>query len=238
MTRGRFTGTLIATLLAGLSAAGCCQDQDRQIKDLTAENLKLKNDVKSFQDQVALANKAETDALARADGKDSDLLNKDMEIKSLRDQLAKKAPSPAGDGSKTANGWISQTFGDSVTLGSDILFASGKATLTAAGKGHLDKIIADIKGTYANRPIRVYGHTDSDPIKKSDWQDNLELSANRAMAVTRYLMDKGIKSAYVETIAMSEWHPEGKDKAKNRRVEIFAVKALPGGPSESKSTTP
>ncbi len=236
MTSGKLT--LIAALLTGLSAAGCCQDQDNKIKELNLQNAKLNNDVKAYQDQVAAANKSEADAIARADAKDADLMNKDMEIRSLKDQLTKKGPSPSGDGSKTATGWIAQTFGDSVTVGSDILFGSGKAALTPAGKQHLDKIIHDIRTSYANRPIRIYGHTDSDPIKKSDWQDNLELSGNRAMAVTRYLIDKGVKAAYVETIAMSEWHPEGKDKTKNRRVEIFAVKALPGGPSESKSTNP
>ncbi len=233
MTSGKISA--LALLLAALSAAGCCQEQDKTIAELRATNSKLTADNEAFKAQVAAANKSEADALARADDKDVQLANKEMENKSLRDQLNKKTPSATGDGSKTATDWISSTFGDTITLDSDVLFGSGKDTLTATGKQHLDKVARDIKTTYAGRPIRVYGHTDSDPIKRSGWDDNLELSANRAMTVTRYLVKQGVKAAFIETIAMDQYHPRStKDKAKNRRVEIFAVKSLPGGPPEPK----
>jgi outer membrane protein OmpA-like peptidoglycan-associated protein len=48
------------------------------------------------------------------------------------------------------------------------------------------------------------------------------------MAVTRYLVVKGVKADSIETIAMGETHPlasnSGAAKAKNRRVEIIVIK--------------
>ena len=63
---------------------------------------------------------------------------------------------------------------------------------------------------------------------KAKWDDNLDLSANRAMAVTRYLTGKGLDSAMIETVGMGAAQPvasnSSKDgKARNRRVEIYAV---------------
>ena len=120
---------------------------------------------------------------------------------------------------------------DRVILGSDILFASGQATLTTAGKKAIDEIAKDLTSRYAGQLVRVYGYTDSDPIKRSKklWKDNLDLSANRAMAVPRYLISRGIKADRIETIAMGATHYVAANstkaaKAKNRRVEIFVIK--------------
>jgi flagellar motor protein MotB len=79
--------------------------------------------------------------------------------------------------------------------------------------------------------VQVYGFTDNDPIVKTKklWEDNLDLSANRAMMVTRELIRHGIAANRVETIAMGSTHPVASNsdkagKAKNRRVEIVAIK--------------
>jgi chemotaxis protein MotB len=79
--------------------------------------------------------------------------------------------------------------------------------------------------------VRVMGYTDSDPIVKTKnlWKDNLDLSANRAMEVTRHLWSKGISAEHIETVAMGATHFMGPNttkagKAGNRRVEISVVK--------------
>ena len=54
-------------------------------------------------------------------------------------------------------------------------------------------------------PVDVFCvYTDNDPIRKSRklWKDNLELSANRAMDVSRELHRRGIEPDRVETIAI------------------------------------
>ena len=103
--------------------------------------------------------------------------------------------------------------------------------MTRTGKNALSRIVRDIKNSYPNLPVRVYGYTDSDPIKKSKrrWKDNLDLSANRAMAVTRYLIDNGVPKANIETIAMGDSNFVASNKtragkAKNRRVDIMVVR--------------
>ena len=74
-----------------------------------------------------------------------------------------------------------------VTLQNTILFSSGQATLKRATSTELDHTQSVLRQKYPNNPIDVVGHTDTDPIKKSKWKDNLELSAQRALTVVRYL---------------------------------------------------
>ena len=111
----------------------------------------------------------------------------------------------------------------------DILFAAGKASLSNRGKRALGAVVTSLTSQYAGHLIRVYGHTDSDPIKKSKWKSNLELSSHRAKAVKRYLVSKGVPAGNIETIAMGAKRPVADNrtsagKARNRRVEIEVVK--------------
>jgi chemotaxis protein MotB len=106
-----------------------------------------------------------------------------------------------------------------------ILFDSGKATLKSATSKELDKILSVIKQKYASKEIDVVGHTDTDPIVKSSWKDNWELSAQRALSVTRYLIEHGIPEKQVRADACGSARPvasnaSAEGKAKNRRVEI------------------
>jgi chemotaxis protein MotB len=112
-----------------------------------------------------------------------------------------------------------------VTLDNTILFASGAATLKSATSNELNHILSVLKSKYAGRRIDVVGHTDTDPIKKSKWADNWELSAQRALSVTRYLVDKGIPASSISASGCGSARPVASNasssgKAKNRRVEI------------------
>ena len=112
-----------------------------------------------------------------------------------------------------------------VTLPNAILFDSGKATLKTATSRELDHIYSVLREKYAGKPIDVVGHTDTDPIRKSSWKDNLELSAQRALTVTRYLIKQGIAEEKIRAVGCGESKPiasnaNASGKAKNRRVEI------------------
>ena len=112
-----------------------------------------------------------------------------------------------------------------VTLPNTILFDSGKATLKSATSKELDQILSVIKQKYASKDVDVVGHTDTDPIQKSPWKDNLELSAQRALSVARYLIAHGIPDKQVRADACGSARPivsngSADGKAKNRRVEI------------------
>jgi chemotaxis protein MotB len=217
-------GVIAASVAMLLSAVGCAQKEKQEIQALTAEKQDLQNQNRDLQAQLAQAKAGETELLAQRDSKQAELDAASARLREAETKSAKAAPAPAP-------GWERGPLGDMVTVGSDILFDSGKATLTAAGRNALDKIVADIKSNYAGMPVRVYGHTDNEPIQKTRklWQDNLDLSANRAMAVTRYLISRGIGPRTVETVAMGEHHPVASNtskaqRAKNRRVEIVVIR--------------
>jgi chemotaxis protein MotB len=115
-----------------------------------------------------------------------------------------------------------------VTLQNTILFDSGKATLKSATSKELDQIVSVLKQKYASKDVDVVGHTDTDPIVKSSWKDNLELSAQRALSVTRYLIAHGISEKQVRADACGAARPVASNssatgKARNRRVEIVVI---------------
>jgi chemotaxis protein MotB len=112
-----------------------------------------------------------------------------------------------------------------VTLPNTILFDSGQAKLKSTTNKELDQILAVLKQKYADKDIDVVGHTDTDPIQKSAWQDNLELSLQRARSVALYLMKHGIPEKQVRAAGYGAARPiaantSAAGKARNRRVEI------------------
>ncbi len=112
-----------------------------------------------------------------------------------------------------------------VTLSNSILFDAGKAGLKRTTNVELDHIESVLRDKYAGRQIDIVGHTDSDPIKKSKWKDNWELSAQRALAVVRYFVKRGIPKDSIRAVGCGSGRPIAPNatrtgKAKNRRVEI------------------
>jgi chemotaxis protein MotB len=110
-------------------------------------------------------------------------------------------------------------------LPNEILFDSGKAELKRATSAELDHILTVLKQKYVGKQIDVVGHTDTDPIQKSKWKDNWELSAQRALTVTRYLIERGIPEDQIRAVGRGASQPVASNatasgKAKNRRVEI------------------
>jgi len=114
-----------------------------------------------------------------------------------------------------------------VTISDAILFASGSATLKNTYISELDKAYSVLRSKYAGRKIDIVGHTDTDPISKTKnkWQDNWELSAERALTVVRYLVKKGIPDEDIRAAGCGASRPVAANstaagKSKNRRVEI------------------
>jgi len=112
-----------------------------------------------------------------------------------------------------------------VTLPNTILFDSGKASLKNSGKGDLDHIVSVLNDKYKGRLIDIVGHTDNDPIRKSSWKDNWQLSTERSLSVLRHLNTNGIPDDRIRAIGCGSGKPiapntTASGKAKNRRVEI------------------
>ena len=149
-------------------------------------------------------------------------------IEELQRQIEEQSKTPAqatgfGDGYDVAFDAAAGTI--TVTLPNSILFGSGQATLKGATSTELNHIHSVLRQKYAGKPIDVIGHTDTDPIKKSKWKDNWELSAQRALTVARYLIQRGVAEDQIRAVGCGESRPIASNsnatgKAKNRRVEI------------------
>ena len=105
-----------------------------------------------------------------------------------------------------------------------VLFAPGQNVLSEGGKRTLTELMGSLKG----RTIRVEGHTDATPIRRSRWGTNLRLSLERAMSVADYLIASGLSKAQVSAAGYGPNRPavEGTTKQalqKNRRVEILMI---------------
>ncbi len=111
-----------------------------------------------------------------------------------------------------------------------ILFDTGKAEVKQGGLEVLKKVISILKGE-TEKAIRIEGHTDDVPISGTlakRFPTNWELSAARAINVTRFLQEQGIDPDVLSAVAYGEYKPisdnetpEG--RAMNRRIEIILI---------------
>ena len=118
-----------------------------------------------------------------------------------------------------------------IALPSEVLFASGKAELAKKGEKALAKVAAAL-AELPNQRIQVSGHTDNMPIgEKLEWQDNWELSAARALTVTRFLVTNGVAPTHLSAAGHSEFDPVANNdnangRKKNRRIELILLPDL------------
>jgi chemotaxis protein MotB len=124
-----------------------------------------------------------------------------------------------------------------VRMAEKVLFPSGSATVSKAGKEALWKI-ADAFKDVKNRMIRVEGHTDNVPIKTERFPSNWELSSARAIAVVRILQDKGLEPTLLGAAGYAEYQPvaandTAEGRAQNRRIEISLAAPLSDLPTAS-----
>ena len=102
--------------------------------------------------------------------------------------------------------------------------------MTKEGLAVLKRVI-DILKNVKDKSIRIEGHTDNVKIKGAlvkQYPTNWELSAARAINVTKYLQQQGIDPAFLSATAFGEYKPmAGNDtpegRAKNRRIAIILL---------------
>jgi chemotaxis protein MotB len=122
-----------------------------------------------------------------------------------------------------------------IGLPSQVLFPSGKAELTPRGQKALEKI-AGVLAELEDRRLQVVGHTDNEKIGeklKEEFADNWELSTKRALTVTRFLVEKGVKPQNLSAAGHGQFDPAAsnrseKGRRKNRRIELVLVPDLSG----------
>src|ERR1700736_871983 len=118
-----------------------------------------------------------------------------------------------------------------IRLSGSYLFDSGRAELKPNSLAVLDAIASVIRPL--ENEVRIDGHTDSMPIDSPRYPTNWELSAARALAVTRYLSETDdVRAGRLIAAGFGEYRPlvpnDTRDnRAQNRRVEIHLLSSTP-----------
>ena len=128
-----------------------------------------------------------------------------------------------------------------IGISGSVLFALNSDQLQPEGRQLLKSLAAPlatylgarsqllmVSGFTDNKPLR--GFADNKPLRESNgrFADNLELSAQRALTVTRALIDEGLPSASIFAAAFGPEQPvasnaDAAGRSQNRRVEMAPV---------------
>ena len=120
-----------------------------------------------------------------------------------------------------------------IGISGSVLFAAGSAELRPEGRQLLKSLVLPLQVYLKERyeMLMVSGFTDNTSLVQGRHQrfaDNLELSAQRALTVTRALIEEEMPSSQVFAAAFGAEQPvadnaDEKGRAQNRRVEMAPV---------------
>jgi len=240
---------LVFPLFAALLFTGCVSQATYNLKtkELTAQNDTLQAQVKTLSGEVD-ALKKDKEALQKE--KETTLKEKDalqdkantLSQKAEKAEQLEKATQTYQDLTKKLEKEIQEGQVKitemknrlTMTMVDKIIFPSGSAEISKAGKKVLDKVISILKDVKDKR-IQIEGHTDNVPIYsslKSKFPTNWELSTARATQVVRYLQEEGgIAASLLSATGYAEYQPVASNKNeagrhKNRRIEIVLLPLL------------
>jgi chemotaxis protein MotB len=206
--------------VAALLATGCeTPGLKQQVQSLQEQNEQLRTERDSLQSQL------ESCMLDRQSLEDR-VLDLQLRLSECQDQLEQGTAQPLRGGFQGTQefAWLD--------VGDDVLFASGRHTLTSEGRAKVAEVLRIARSQFPDNQLWVVGHTDSDPIRvtKDRYEDNLDLSLNRAAAVFRELMNLGMSAEQMMAAGQGEFNPRASNetdqgKAQNRRVTFISVRA-------------
>ena len=130
-----------------------------------------------------------------------------------------------------------------IGISGKLLFELNSDQLQPEGRKLLNSLVGPLRSYLASRDeiLMVSGFTDDQSIKSRNkkFEDNWELSAQRALKVTRTLIEEGMPSSMLFAAAFGQEQPlvpnsNDKARAQNRRVEIAPV---PRADSDTKGSS-
>ncbi|MCA8887346.1 MAG: peptidoglycan -binding protein [Parvularculaceae bacterium] len=208
------------------------EDQKSQIATLNAQLAALRKQLASLQEALDAAEAKDIEQQAQIENLsqrlNAALARKVQELQEVRSRFFEALRAALGDRTDI------KVVGDRFIFESDILFSSCSATIGEPGKLELNKlasILLDIQDDIPSEiawVLRVDGHADAAPLGPScmaRFDSNLDLSAQRAIAVVNYLKQRGVPAKrMMATGSGSEWplvsgYSAGA-LAQNRRIEF------------------
>jgi len=189
------------------------EETSRTIEELRNRNIELEGDKQMLAESISLLKKTKEVEVRTVSKTYEDLLS-EMKGEIAQGQIA-----------------ITELQGKlTVDVVDKILFDSGQTEIRPEGLDVLKRVV-EILITVTDKVIRVEGHTDSIPIAGAlakRYPTNWELSAARALNVTRYLEKEGIDPTLLSAVAVAEHKPIAENdtpegRAKNRRIAIILL---------------
>jgi chemotaxis protein MotB len=177
----------------------------KKIADLEAENTKLKENVAQLQAKSQEVEKASNTYKELVQEMKGEIAQGQVTITELKGKLT-------------------------MDVVDKILFASGESKVKKEGLEVLNRVVEILKNV-KDKNIRIEGHTDNVQITSrlaKVYPTNWELSAARAINVTKYLQQQGIDPKILSSTAFGEFQPladndTAEGKAKNRRIAIILL---------------
>jgi chemotaxis protein MotB len=205
----------------------------QQVASLDKENKDLKDQVKSLTEQKEDLSQAVANLEAGSDrlkANLSQITKKTQEVEKASNtyqNLLKEMKSEIAQGQVTIKELKGKLTMDVVDK---ILFASGEAKVKKEGIEVLSRVVEILK-TVKDKNIRIEGHTDNVQITSKlakTYPTNWELSAARAINVSKYLQEQGIDPTILSATAFGEYQPVADNatpegRAKNRRIAIILL---------------
>ncbi len=116
-----------------------------------------------------------------------------------------------------------------VSLKQTAFFPSGADVIDPKTAPIVEKLAQALNAV--SNPLRIEGHTDSQPIHTSRFRSNWELSAARAIAMMEMLATYGVDRSRVAITGFADNSPEASNdtpegRAKNRRVDVVIMNHL------------
>jgi chemotaxis protein MotB len=212
--------TRLLVLMIGMVGAfgltGCKSISQADYDAAIDENTQLRERISTLQENVRQGNE-----------RNAQITQENSQLRAENEQLRAAPPAQArGNTGFEGISGVDVGFrpGGEIVVGvaGDVLFASGQAALRQQARQRLDQVAQVIRNQYSGNIVRVEGHTDSDPIRKSGWKTNERLGAERAMAVHEYLVSKGVDANRIYAATFGATRPRG-SKEQSRRVEIVIL---------------
>ena len=219
------TALLAALCLPGLASCVTESQMRLAIEDRDREIATLRTDKTELQERLDLLSYEKEDLRVK--------------LENAQANLASATQVPAGFDTGEGAGYVAfpeleemgittdMRAGETViSVPAEVSFGSGKASLSKQGRSALMAVASRLKSEFpASARFHIEGHTDSDPISKSKFKSNRDLSIARAMAVLEYLVTEArVSDERFVVVGHGQYKPvapnSGSSKAKNRRVEI------------------
>lgn len=208
------------------------EEQKSEIATLNAQIAALRRQLASLQEALDAAEAKDLEQQAQIENLstrlNAALARKVQELQEVRSRFFEALREALGDRSDV------KVVGDRFIFESDILFGSCSATLGEPGKAELDKLavaLLDIQDEIpgeVNWVLRVDGHADSAPLGpncRAAFSSNLNLSAQRAIAVVQHLTSRGVSDRRLLATGAGSTSPlvsgfSSAALAQNRRIEF------------------